>query len=167
MIILTGKGCKIRFISVRYNCKRKKSGVKRWMEICPIKLTFIPHICTFFSWNLPSVPIKSNIYHFNLSKQIFTLHTVHRTIQNVFKYPFLWWEWFLNYDSILQLKIIPFLRKDPFLSLLWMFLRQNNSTSLKNKRKESIKRPTLFMVITTSRKKKHSSRAGKSMKEKK
>ena len=57
---------------------------------------------------------------------------------------------------LLQLKIIPFLRKDPFLSLLWIFLRQNNSTSLKNKRKESTKRSTLFMVITTSRKKKQS-----------
>ena len=57
---------------------------------------------------------------------------------------------------LLQIKIIPFLRKDPFLSLLWMFLRQNNSTSLKNKRKESTKRSTLFMVITTSREKKQS-----------
>ena len=29
--------CKIRFIYVGFNCKRKKSGVKKCLEICAIK----------------------------------------------------------------------------------------------------------------------------------
>ena len=34
---MTETKCKTRFIYVGFNCKRKKSGVKKWMEICAIK----------------------------------------------------------------------------------------------------------------------------------
>ena len=36
-MFLTETKRKIRFIYVRFNCKRKKSGVKKWMEIMSIK----------------------------------------------------------------------------------------------------------------------------------
>ena len=37
MIFLTETKCKIRFIYVGFNCKRKKSGVKKCLEIMTIR----------------------------------------------------------------------------------------------------------------------------------
>ena len=37
MIFLTDTKCKICFIYVRFNCKRKKWGKKKWVEYSAIK----------------------------------------------------------------------------------------------------------------------------------
>ena len=37
MIFLTETKCKIRFICVGFNCKRKKGGLKNVCELCPLR----------------------------------------------------------------------------------------------------------------------------------
>ena len=37
MIFLTGTRCKIRFIHVRFNCKKRQNGVKKWLKKSAIR----------------------------------------------------------------------------------------------------------------------------------
>ena len=71
-LYLTETKCKIRFIYVGFNCKRKKSGVKKCLEICAIKGggagPLMANAILNFHFDFPHPSLMD--YHLHLKKSV-------------------------------------------------------------------------------------------------